>query len=281
MDCFVASAPRKDVLRVVISNERTLIRLPSPRAAVGRGVQELGLSSDSKFQTADVRRRSRGTMLPELCVVPPKRREQGMPDARCTRGLVCKIVRKKAHTSIQVQRRHSGIPCAMVLRLTSRSPRRIRLCCLRRLRTDGSAPGRAGLPFRRLDANHEAPGPHDFAVRFGIARPARPEDRSRHERAALRSHRAHDAAASTASRPNVRDDGQRPFLEDRMAGVLNVICPTAKAEICPTGCFVAAAIEMGNARIRIAGRRHAPIRRRCDPVLGHPPDRHGELSCTR
>ena len=35
-----------------------------------------------------------------------------MPDARCTRGLVCKIVRKKAHTSIQVQRRHSGIPCA-------------------------------------------------------------------------------------------------------------------------------------------------------------------------
>jgi len=24
-----------------------------------------------------------------------------MPDARCTRGLVCKYVRKKAHTSIQ------------------------------------------------------------------------------------------------------------------------------------------------------------------------------------
>ncbi len=40
-----------------------------------------------------------------------------MPGARCTRGLVCKIVQKKAHTSIQVQRRHSGIPCAMVLRL--------------------------------------------------------------------------------------------------------------------------------------------------------------------
>ena len=39
-------------------------------------------------------------------VVPQEKREQGMPDARCTRGLVCKVVRKKTHTSIQVQRRH-------------------------------------------------------------------------------------------------------------------------------------------------------------------------------
>src|SRR6266545_3677342 len=31
---------------------------------------------------------------------------------------------KNAHTSIQVQRRQSGIPCAMALRLISRSPRR-------------------------------------------------------------------------------------------------------------------------------------------------------------
>ena len=125
-----------------------------------------------EFQTADMRPHSRGTISPEFCVVPPKRREQGMPDARCTRGLVCKDVRKKTHTSIQVQRRHSGIPCAMALRLTSRSPRRIGLCCLRRLRIAGSsAPGRADSPFRRLDANHEAPGPHDFTVRFGTARP--------------------------------------------------------------------------------------------------------------
>jgi hypothetical protein len=31
---------------------------------------------------------------------------------------------KDAHTSIQVQRRASGLPCAMVLRLIARSPRR-------------------------------------------------------------------------------------------------------------------------------------------------------------
>src|SRR5712671_3098901 len=32
-------------------------------------------------------------------------------------------VQKNAHTSIQVQRKHSGLPCAMALRLISRSPR--------------------------------------------------------------------------------------------------------------------------------------------------------------
>jgi hypothetical protein len=37
-----------------------------------------------------------------------------MSDARCTRGPVCKMG-KKTHTSIQVQRRQSDIPRAMVL----------------------------------------------------------------------------------------------------------------------------------------------------------------------
>jgi hypothetical protein len=59
---------------------------------------------------------------------------------------------------------------------------------------------------------------------------------------ALQSHRAPDAAASTASHPNVRDDGQRPFLGDRMAGVLKAICPTAKVKICPSGYFAAAMV---------------------------------------
>jgi len=36
--------------------------------------------------------------LPELCKGSPhKKREQGMPGARCTRGLACKTVRKGAH----------------------------------------------------------------------------------------------------------------------------------------------------------------------------------------
>jgi hypothetical protein len=156
MDCFVASA---------FARRRASADKSAPRNDA--------LSSDSNFKTADARPHSRGAMLPELCrsVVPPKKREQGMPDARCTRGLVCKMCKKKAHTSIQVQRRQSDIPCAMALRLTSRSPRRIGLCCLRRLRiTDSSAPGRADLPSADLTPTTEASGPHDFTVRFSTAR---------------------------------------------------------------------------------------------------------------
>jgi hypothetical protein len=50
-----------------------------------------------------------------MSLVALKERAQGRPGARCTRGLVCTFVHQKTHTSIQVQRRHSGLPCAMVL----------------------------------------------------------------------------------------------------------------------------------------------------------------------
>ena len=112
---------------------------------------------------------------PEVCVSSSlesrgsrKCRMRAAPAVPCAKWV------KKTHTSIQVQRRHSGIPCAMALRLTSRSPRRIGLCCLRRLRIAGSsAPGRADLPSADLTPTTEASGPHDFTVRFGIVRPAR------------------------------------------------------------------------------------------------------------
>jgi hypothetical protein len=44
-----------------------------------------------------------------------------------------------------------------------------------------------------------------------------------HGRSALRTLLAPDAAASTATRPNVRDDGQRPSWRDRIAGVVGLI----------------------------------------------------------
>src|SRR5258708_23420542 len=60
----------------------------------------------------------------ELCknVRPKIQRAQGMPGAECTRSLVCD---KNKHTSIvtTVTPERPGIPRAMVLRLTSRSPR--------------------------------------------------------------------------------------------------------------------------------------------------------------
>jgi hypothetical protein len=64
--------------------------------------------------------RSRGAMRPRFC--PRNQRAQGMPGAQCTRSLACEI---KKHTSIvtTVTPERPGIPRAMVLRLTSRSPR--------------------------------------------------------------------------------------------------------------------------------------------------------------
>jgi hypothetical protein len=46
-----------------------------------------------------------------------------MPGARCTRGLVCKIVRRYAHEHTG-EAEASGIPCVMALRLMPCSPRR-------------------------------------------------------------------------------------------------------------------------------------------------------------
>src|SRR5450631_2717324 len=72
--------------------------------------------------------------------------------------------------------------------------------------------------LRELDASVGASGPHDFAVRCNISRP-RAGDRSQVFRPALRSHRAQDAAASTASAPRVRDDRDTPLWWGGMARI--------------------------------------------------------------
>jgi len=75
-----------------------------------------------------------------------------MPDARCTRGLVCKMGKENAHEHTG-QRRASDIPRAMALRLISRSPRRSGLFDTVACEYGCQSPvGMTGL--RRLDANH-------------------------------------------------------------------------------------------------------------------------------
>jgi hypothetical protein len=103
--------------------------------------------------------------------VPLERRGSRECRMRAAPAVSCaKWTKESAHEHTG-QRRQSDIPCAMALRLISRSPRRIGLCCLRRLRIAGSsAPGRADLPSADLTPTAEASGPHDFAVRFSTAR---------------------------------------------------------------------------------------------------------------
>jgi hypothetical protein len=74
-----------------------------------------------------------------------------MPGARCTRGLVCKLC-EETHTSIQVQRRQSGIPCAMALRLMPCSPRR-------RIRLVTVAAGLMALRSGRIDVATDSLAP--------------------------------------------------------------------------------------------------------------------------
>ena len=126
---------------------------------------------------------------------------------------------KETHMSIQVQSealRHSprnGFTAYAVLSPATNSS------CHRHQRIDGFAtPGWADENLRRLDTSN---GCQDHTVLpyaatrlrqkaqpgFGVVRLAR-DDRSRETRPAISF--APDAAASTASHPNVRDDGRRP-----------------------------------------------------------------------
>src|SRR6202030_4873108 len=80
-------------------------------------------NSESLVNTAS---RSRGPQAPRFARNFLALRSEGAGNTGCAlhpRSRVQKV-HKKTHTSIQVQRRQSGIPCAMVLRLISCFPRR-------------------------------------------------------------------------------------------------------------------------------------------------------------
>ena len=87
-----------------------------------------------------------------------KARAQGKPGARRTRGLACHVHKESAHTSIQVRRRHPGLPCAMVLRLIRARPGETLLLCHHHPRSAFASHG--------LTTSIGAAGPHDFAVRL-------------------------------------------------------------------------------------------------------------------
>ena len=122
----------------------------------------------------------------------------------------------------------SDIPCTMVLRLIPRSPRRrIRLVTVIGGLTILREPGRA----RKTSADlTPATGARTTRLHRTLQRCSSVRlDRSQAEaRPAIRH--APDAAASTASRPNVRDDGQRPSFGTGRLKSVAVICPTGQAK---------------------------------------------------
>jgi hypothetical protein len=104
--------------------------------------------ASSLMPGADITTRSRGATRPRFAgnFRPSKERAQGMPDARCTRGLVCKIVQRNAHehTGSAEAIRHSlrnGFTAYIALSPETNSS------CLRRRRIEGlSGPGWTNAP---------------------------------------------------------------------------------------------------------------------------------------
>src|SRR6202040_579092 len=82
--------------------------------------------AESPNSFTDAASRSRRAFRASFAVDVPPSQIRGRREYRvhAAPAVSCAKVHKKTHTSIQVQRRQSGIPCAMVLRLISCSPRR-------------------------------------------------------------------------------------------------------------------------------------------------------------
>ena len=138
--------------------------------------------------------------LPEVCWKRslPQKREQRMPGARCTRGLVCKIVRRNAHehTGSAEAIRHSlrnGLTAYAVLSPATNSS------CHRRCRLDGSSDPVGSYQPPTAWHQRRVSGPHGFAVRNLRRRPACRLPLTSFARPAITL--PADAAASTASQP--------------------------------------------------------------------------------
>src|SRR5881392_3773027 len=100
------------------------------------------------------------------------RREDRVLAAPAVSRAICANKTAHEHTG---QREHSGLPCAMALRLTSCSPRRTALL--------PPSPPRSFASLG-LNASTATSGPHDFAVRLShtrqsqLSRPPHPTARS-------------------------------------------------------------------------------------------------------
>ncbi len=126
-----------------------------------------------------------------------------MPGARCTRGPVCACAKQELHTSIQVKRRQSGIPCASGLTAYTALSLVTGLSCHHHQRD--------AKHHRQLSASVGAPGPHGFAVRECAVRLSAPP------------RLPHPAS-------NVRDDRETPLFSEAGRSERYTNCEFCKPE---------------------------------------------------
>ena len=135
-------------------------------AAAYGSLRSQGRRDGCRRDTKNMTPRSRGAMRPRFAEIPfpPNGREQGMPGARCTRGLVCKVRKENAHehTGTVGTLRHSlrnGLTAYAVLSPETNSS------CLRRCRLDGSIDPVGSNSPPAAWHQPRVSGPHGFAVR--------------------------------------------------------------------------------------------------------------------
>jgi hypothetical protein len=190
------------------NNRHLWVWVPA-RAALGRDDENV-CSFQFSNNPEDMRPHSRGSNRPRFDRTLSPLKTEGAGKTGCALHPRSRVqnAHKKTHTSIQVQRRQSGLPCAMVLRLMSCSPRRRIRSCHRHRRIKGLvAPGRA----RKTSADL-TPATGARTTRF-----CRPHIRRSsacrsiaHGKPALRSPLRAGAVASTASRSAFVTIASRP-----------------------------------------------------------------------
>jgi hypothetical protein len=130
-----------------------------------------------------------------------------------------RYVLAKKHTSKRVHRNRPAFPHAMVLTVSFALSPVIGLVCHRHQRIKARHCPVGLTHLRRLDAGVEASGPHDFAVRWHRLSSARLVIAHGFNESALRSRRAQNAAASTASRPASVTMANAPLWDGTAAGI--------------------------------------------------------------
>jgi hypothetical protein len=159
---------------------------------------------------------------PELCTkfAPREKREQGMPGARCTRGLVCKMHERKRTRAYRFSGGNPAFPAQWFDGLWRALPGDQDLFVAVAPLIMAEPPGWACFASAGLDANHEASGPHAFAVRSspsspkGFAGPGAVRLRApgiAHGKPALR-HPARQRCRVHRIPSRVRDDARPPLL---------------------------------------------------------------------
>ena len=121
-------------------------------------------------------------IAPEVCQNFPCPQYRGRREdrVRAAPAVSCAMCTKSAHTSIQVQRRASGLPCAMALRLIACSPRRTAL--LPPLRPEKQLPPGALTPApRRRDHTTLPYALMPFAIGTASVHRDPPHDRGDHD----------------------------------------------------------------------------------------------------